>query len=157
MRYFFLIFFLTFFGCSLKKPVEYSTYLITIKSKNMRFSDIGYIKRYDNGSLEVEIYSAGTALIKLKIDGKVCSENGCLSKESFNKKFFSREYPPKLFERVLLGKPIFDSKNLIKKGDGFEQTIYKKNSYDIIYKVNSELIYFKDRFNKILIKVKKIE
>jgi hypothetical protein len=155
---FFAVFVCMFFaGCALKKPAFTNTYLITLKTKKFRFSDFSILKRYSDGSVEVKIYNAGVLIQDIKIDSDICSNDGCLSKEKFNEIYLSRFYPPDLLKNVILGKPIFNSKNFIKKNSGFEQKIFRKNSLDIIYIVNNKEIYFKDKINKILIKVKRVE
>lgn len=141
---------LIFTGCSIKQPVSYAPYIITIKTKAFRYSDIGYIKKYKD-SVTLEIYSAGTPVLKLKIGKNVCFENGCISKKSFNEKFLVKNYPENLFKNVILGKPIFKSKNVVKTKNGFKQKIFQENRYDIIYIVNKDKIYFKDRINRVLV------
>ena len=160
MHYIFLlsIFSIFFFlGCSAKKITNDFVYFITIKSKNMRYSDIGYIKKFGNNSIELEIYSAGNPLLRLVINKKICTKSGCISKERFNELYLSKNYPKDLFKNILQGESIFNGKNLIKNRQGFEQKIYNKNSFDIIYRVSKDEIYFKDRLNNILIKIKNIK
>lgn len=152
MKYLFFLA-LIFFGCSVKQPVSYAPYVITIKSQTLRYSDIGYIKKFRN-SVRLEIYSAGVPVFKLNIGNRVCSKDGCISKKSFNEKFLVKNYPQNLFKNVILGKPIFESKNLVKKEGGFEQEIFQEGKYDIIYIVKRDKIYFKDRINRILIKIR---
>ena len=150
---FIILLFLIFAGCSVKKPISVLPSIITIKSKSLKFSDIGYIKKYED-MVSLEIYSAGVAVLRLKIGNNVCTDEGCISKKSFNERFLNKNYPKELLKNVILGKPIFNSKNLIKKDDGFEQHIFKVDCYDIIYIVKRDKIYFKDRLNKILIKIR---
>jgi len=155
-RFFVIFIFIFITGCALK-PIFTDSYLITLKTKKFKFNDFGIIKRYSDGSVEIKIYNAGVLIQDIKIDSKICSNDGCLLKEKFNKIYLSRFYPPELLKNVILGKPIFNSKNFIKKNSGFEQKIFRKNSLDIIYIVNNKEIYFKDKINKILIKVKRVE
>ena len=76
-----------------------------------------------------------------------------MTRSSFNKEYLSKSYPDDLLQNVLLKKKIFNSLNVVKLDDGFQQTI-KDSNQDIIYKVTSNMIYFKDRKNHILIKIK---
>ncbi|WP_200763307.1 hypothetical protein [Nitrosophilus alvini] len=142
-------------GCAAKMPQQVKSSLIVMKTPKLRFADTGFVKKYKN-RVEVEIYSAGSALLGLSISNRVCTDEGCMSKKEFNKKYLSAHYPPDLLKNVFLGRPIFKAENIFKSEDGFEQHIYKKNSFDIIYRVKKGEIYFKDRINRILIKVKDI-
>lgn len=148
---------LFFSGCAVKKVVKKESYIITIKSKKFRFNDYGIIEKFSDESLVIKIYSAGNLIKELKVNSKICTDEGCLKKEKFNEIYLSRLYPKDFLKNVILGKPIFDSENIIKKNSGFEQKIFRNNQLDIIYIVNSKSIYFKDRKNKILIKIRRVE
>jgi len=155
-RLIFIIFLLFFGGCALKEVKKANLYIVTIKSKKLKFNDYAVIKRYSNNSIHLKIYNAGNLIEEIKIDSKICTKKGCVNKKEFNKKYFVSYYPDDLLKNVILKKPIFNSKNLIKKDKGFIQKVYKKNCYDIIYIVNNSEVFFKDKINKILIKIKEI-
>ncbi len=148
-----LIVFLLFYGC-VKKPVKSLPVYVSVKCPNLRFSDSGFL-RY-NGHVALQVYSAGSALMELKISNRVCVNGRCMSKESFNEKFLSPYYPKTLLEDILRRRPIFGGENLKRTEDGFIQRI-KSPHLDIIYKVNSKEVYFKDRKNAILIKIKELD
>ncbi|WP_281951977.1 hypothetical protein [Nitrosophilus kaiyonis] len=157
LKTFLFIMILFFTGCTVKKVVVSEPYIITIKSKKFRFSDYAILEKYSNKEVKIKVFNTGVLVKEIIIDDKICSDEGCLSKKEFNNLYLSKFYPPGLLKNVVLGKPIFNSENLIKKNSGFIQKIYRKNSLDIIYKVYKDSVYFKDRINKILIKIKKMK
>jgi len=148
---------LFFTGCAVKKVVVSEPYIITIKSKKFKFSDYAILEKYSDKEVKIKVFDAGVLIKEIIIDDKICSYEGCLEKKEFNKIYLSKFYPPNFLKNVILAKPIFNSENLIKKNSGFIQKIYRKNSLDIIYKVYKDRVYFKDRMNGILIKIKKVE
>jgi hypothetical protein len=156
MRYLLVAILLIFItGCSVKK-IEKNSKMVVFKTKNIRFSDLAYIGKDDNG-VEIDLYVVGKAFKKIAIDSMICIEGeGCMRKSSFNEEYLSPEYPDDLLKNVFLGEPIFDRKNLLKTDLGFVQVI-QASGVDIVYKVELDQIYFKDRTNKILIKIKDVQ
>jgi hypothetical protein len=153
MKY--LLFALTLFvsACSVKHYEITSTKLFTIKTSQMRFNDIAYL-RHSGDAVELELYMAGQVVNKITINHLICVQNkGCMTKSQFNSRFLVEEYPSDILQHILLKKPIFEGQNLQKTKDGFEQTI-QTNSVNIIYKVDAKRCYFKDKHNHILIKMK---
>ncbi len=147
--------FLFFGGCSLKQYETSEPKLIVLKTKKLKFSDTGYI-RSAGDAVEVELFSAGQAAGRIAINHLVCvDDKGCLSKNTFNTEYLNRHYPDETMQHVLLGKPIFDRQSLQRNTEGFEQYI-KNREVDIVYRVRDGQIYFKDRKNRILIKIKTI-
>ena len=140
-------------GCAMKpKNIKSKTYLVTFKFANIKFSDVGFLntaKNYTN----IQVFSAGTPLIDLKIESEICVDYFCMVKSDFNKEYLSFSYPDEIMPNILNAKPIFDSKNLIKTPNGFTQKLENEN-YKILYKITHEKIYFKDFKNNILIKLK---
>jgi len=150
-------------GCSTKnmltpkpaiKPINKSE-KITMKTKKFAFSDTGFYKN-NSEYIQLQVYATGVAVADMKFykdDDKVCVGYKCSNKKYFKDNFLSKYYPNDLIVNILTKQPILDAKNLKKTTDGFVQTI-KTTEYDITYKTNSNSIYFKDRQNKILIKLK---
>ncbi|MFT7860238.1 MAG: hypothetical protein ABXS93_04800 [Sulfurimonas sp.] len=127
--------------------------MLVFKSKQFRFADIAYVGA-NQESLAIDLYVVGKAFKKITIDGMICIEGeGCMRKSSFNEEYLSGAYPDDLLKNVFLAKPIFGGKNLEKTSSGFKQKI-RGNGVDIIYKIDGQRVYFKDRMNKILIKIK---
>lgn len=156
MRYLLITLLLFFTACSTKSYEQTKTKLLTIKTKQFRFSDIAYL-RHTNSDLELELFIAGQVFKKITINHLVCvSDEGCMSKEHFNEEFLDVNYPKNLLQNVLLGKPLFFGENLQKTDNGFKQHI-SSDSYDIDYRVKGKEIYFKDRQNHIIIKLKELQ
>lgn len=126
--------------------------IITLKTKQLRFSDLAYIRSSEE-SVEMELFMAGESMFRLSIDYLVCLEEGCMSKAAFNERYLSPAYPDSLLQNVLLGKKIYEGINLIQTPDEKIQRI-QSDAVDIFYRVTSKQIYFKDSKNKILFKIK---
>jgi hypothetical protein len=152
MRYLLILLIVFFSGCSFKDYEKSQSKIIIIKSPRLKFADLGYIRNNDD-EVEVELFVAGKSVEKISIDYLICTHEGCLSKSSFNKNFLHYSYPEDTLKQVLLGKEIYNSTNKIIDNDGFSQNI--KNQYvDIRYRVSSKKIFFKDKKNNIIVKIK---
>ncbi len=152
MKYILLTFILLFSACSIKDYETTQTKVIIIKSPQIKFSDLGYIRNSDE-AIEMELFVAGKAIQKITINHLVCTNEGCMSKSGFNEDYLNSNYPADLLQNILLAKPIYDGKNKQKIDDGFTQNI-KSLHVDISYRVSSNVTFFKDRKNKIIIKIK---
>ncbi len=152
MKYFFTVFFLLFSACSIKNYEHTEAKIVIIKSPQLRFADLGYI-RHTQDAVELELFVAGKSVQKIEINHFICVKEGCLSKSSFNSSYLSSHYPDTLLQNILLAKPIFQSQNLQRIQNGFTQSI-QTEYVDIIYRVDADMTYFKDKKNKILIKIK---
>ncbi|SFV56540.1 Putative lipoprotein [hydrothermal vent metagenome] len=150
---------LVFSGCTgkniVKKENQESAFIV-IKTAKMRYADMGFIYKSDS-FVKVEIYSMGQPVVSLDINPvNVCmSTFECMEKKDFNAKMLSSNYPDTLLENIFRGKPIFNKEGLEEKPNGFSQKIKKEDKYDITYSVISEKRVFRDKINKIVIKVKK--
>ncbi len=155
MKYILLIIALLFSACSIKNYEHTESKLIIIKSPKIKFADLGYIRNSDK-AVELELFVAGKVIEKISVNHLVCVSDGCMSKSGFNKDYLNAAYPDTILQNILLGHKIYDGKNAVKTQDGFEQKIKDKN-VNIVYKVNSNAIFFKDRKNKIIFKIKDIK
>ena len=155
MKYTLLIFILFFSACSVKNYEITQSKLISIKSPKIKFSDLGFI-RNSGDSVEMELFMTGKSIEKITINYLICSHEGCMSKSGFNADYLSKYYPDDILQNIILAKEIYDGKNLVKNTNGFEQYI-KNENVNIKYIVDSKSIYFKDKTNKILIKIKDID
>ena len=127
---------------------------IVMKTKKFAFSDTAFYKNTPR-LIQIQAYSSGVAIANMKfykINDSVCFGNKCTNKKYFTDNFLSKNYPSSLIITILSKKPIFDKQNLKKIKDGFLQHI-KSDSYDITYMVTKNFVYFKDKKNKILIKL----
>jgi len=142
-------------ACTGKDAKKQESAFIVMKTKSIKFADMGFI--YDTSSeVKVEVYANGQALVDLTINEEnIClSLLECMDKKEFNAKVLVSEYPRTLLENIFRAKPIFDEENLEKIEGGFEQNITKEGLYDISYSVVSGKRVFRDKINKILIKVR---
>ena len=157
MKYFLVVYTLLLLsGCSFKNYTHTTAKLITLKTPKIKFSDIAYIRHNDN-ALELELFVAGQVINRLSIDNLVCVQNqGCMSKSSFNAKYLEKSYPPNILQNILLGDTIYNGKNKKQTANGFEQIINTQN-VALIYRVTRSQIYFKDKKNHILIKIKELK
>jgi len=80
----------------------------------------------------------------------------CMEKQTFNEQVLNGAYDKDLLENIFRGEPIFKGENMKRDKDGsFSQKLTKENLYDISYRVNQKERVFRDKLNKILIKVRK--
>lgn len=152
MKYLLIAFALLFSACSIKNYEITQTKIFIIKSPKLKFADLGYL-RNSQKSIELELFTAGKAIEKITINHLICMSEGCMTKSSFNKDYLNESYPSEILQNILLGRPIYNGKNRVQTQDGFEQTIEDEN-VNITYRVSSNVIYFKDKKNKIIFKIK---
>lgn len=149
-----LLILLVLSGCGAKPFVKRDAATIVFKTPKIKFADAGYVRSNDD-LVALELFTAGQAVGKFEIENLVCVDGeGCMRKSSFNAEYLSTYYPDTLMENVLRAKPIYKAQNLVKNSNGYTQTIEDEN-VAIYYKVTDRQIYFKDRKNSILIKIKK--
>ncbi len=137
---------------------EYSkSYKVTMKTKKFAFSDTGFLVKTSD-MLRLNVLAMGNPVLDLKIKNTddICVGSLCNTKHGFNQSFLVGEYPDDMIENVLTSKPIFEGKNLKKTKNGFVQKIETKN-YKIKYQISRGNIYFKDKQNKIIIKLKELK
>jgi hypothetical protein len=144
-----------FTACSVKNYEITKSKLISIKCPKIKFSDLGFI-RNSGDTIEMELFMAGKSIEKITINHLICSSEGCMLKSSFNEEYLYKYYPDDILQNILLSKEIYKGKNRKNTNYGFEQYI-KDENVDIKYKVDFKTTYFKDRKNKILIKIKDID
>ncbi len=154
MNYILLTIILLFSACSVKNYEHTQSKLIIIKSPKIKFADLGYIRNSDK-AVELELFVAGKVIEKISVNHLICVSDGCMSKSGFNRDYLNAAYPETLFQNVLLGYKIYAGKNAVKMQDGFEQNIEDEN-VNITYRVSSNRIFFKDRKNNIIFKIKDV-
>ena len=138
-------------GCTQLTPEKQESAFIVIKTPKMKYADMGFISTNDS-KVKVEIYTAGQPLVAWEINGmNICmSTLECMDKESFNKEYLSDTYPDTLLENIFRAKPIFNREGYAEVRGGFAQHIKEGISYSVV----SGKRTFRDKLNKILIKVK---
>ncbi len=152
MRYLLITFLFFFSACSTKNYEITQTKIIIIKSPKLKFADVGYIRNTDK-SIEMELFIAGKAIEKFTINHLVCTSEGCMSKSGFNEEYLHPSYPDAILQNILLGHAIYDGKNRVQTKNGFSQHI-RDEDVDIRYRVTAQEIFFKDKKNKIIFKIK---
>jgi len=143
-------------SCVGMKPKKEESAFIVLKTPTIRYADMGFVTASPT-AVKVEIYGAGQPLMKLEIGGlNICmSKFKCMDKMTFNEKVLNGAYDKNLLENIFRGEPIFKSENIESDKDGsFSQKLTKENVYDISYRVNQKERVFRDKLNKILIKVR---
>ena len=153
----YLIFLLFLFvGCSQKTPYASSkAYFVVIKNSKIALADTGFIKK-DNERLNLQLFSASAPIFDLHVKEDVCIDYMCLARESFNNEFFGFSHYKTFVDELFNMQPIYKQKNIEKTKDGFKQQI-KTENYDITYRVQNNNLYFKDRKNRVLIKLKELK
>jgi len=141
-------------ACAKPTYTQQDSALIVWKTPLLRYADQGFIYKAP-AATKVEIYSNGTALMRLKIDREhICASFwACESKSRFNAKYLSRYYPPDTLERIFRGEAIFGGINKQPKRNGFTQQIQSPHKYKIDYRVLNNEIIFRDTINEIQLKV----
>ena len=152
MRSLFAVFIFLLSGCSIHQYEHSEPKIITIKTPQLRYSDLGYVK-HTQSALALELYVAGKMVQKIEINHLICVDEGCMSKGNFNAEYLSSHYPDDILQHIILARPIYDGKVLIQTKDGFEQKIVN-SEVDIVYRVTPHDVYFKDKKNHILFKIK---
>jgi len=155
MKFLLIVFALLFSACSTKNYELTQTKIIIIKSPKLKFADIGYL-RNSSESIELELFVAGKVIEKISINHLICVSKGCMSKSGFNEEYLNKSYPTDTLQNILLGTAIYDGKNRVQTQSGFEQQI-KDRHVEITYRVSPHAIYFKDKKNNILFKIKDTE
>ena len=121
LKYLFLVFTLLFSACSIKDYEQTKSKIIIIKSPQIKFADLGYIRSSDK-AIELELFIAGTAIKKITINHLVCIDEGCMSKSGFNREYMYENYPDELLQNILLGLEIYDGQNRVKTDDSLGLT-----------------------------------
>jgi hypothetical protein len=155
MKYLLIAFALIFSACSTKNYELTQTKIIIIKSPKLKFADIGYL-RNSAESIELELFVAGKVIEKISINHLICVSEGCMSKSAFNEEYLHKSYPNNTLQNIFLGTAIYDGKNRVQTQDGFEQQILNRH-VQITYRVSPHAIYFKDKKNNIILKIKDTE
>jgi len=152
MRYIVIILALLFTGCSIKEYKQTKAKVIIIKTKQLKFADVGYIKN-SSDAVFLELFVAGRPVKKIEINHLICVDKWCNTKSAFNNSYLNAAYPDDILQHIILGKAIFNSLNKSTNSSGFIQKI-KNKDMDITYIVTNKEIYFKDRQNHIIFKIK---
>lgn len=141
-------------GCAPKQFEKKAPSYITIKTKNLKYSDMGFIYS-TNSYIKAQIYKFGNPVFELKMHSNICVDSACFNYDRFNEEFLHTSYPKHLIKDIFLAKPIYNKKGFKALNGGFEQ-IFETNDASVQYRVNQDLIRFHDKKNNILIKIKRL-
>jgi len=146
-----------FYGCGSIAPIKEHSLFIVWRSPAIKYADMGFLSD-DGDRLRLEIYSSGTALMRIDIDrDSICmSRFECMEKRAFNQKVLSPYYPPDTLESILRAEEIFGGEGVVLQRDGFVQKISEQDRYSIEYRVNEKETIFIDTLNNIVIKIRNI-
>ncbi len=141
-------------GCRQPQYERTRTAYIVIKTPQLRYADMGFVET-GKETMRVQLYANGAAQTALEITpSQVCSGRfACLSKEAFNARFLSADYPADTLEKILRGLPVMQGEGIRKTKRGFTQRIIRQGKYAIDYRVLGNRTLFRDTINKIHIKV----
>lgn len=155
--FFVLLLSFSIYGCSNKNFTQRNTAFVVFKTPSFKYADMSFI--YSNDEyMKIDMYSSGASVMSLSIDSEtVCmSMLECLDKKDFNSKVLSEHYEVDFIENIFKGQPILNKQNMNVSTLGFKQNVTSDSKYDIEYSVLNNKIKFRDRINKILIKIKRI-
>jgi len=140
-------------ACVPKQYEKNESSLIIIKTPMIKFADLGYVRK-NKDEVRIDLFTAGQLVQSIEINHLICVDDGCMSKSAFNADYLHPSYPDDLILNVLLSRPIFDRASLQKTDVGFIQKL-KSTEYNIVYKIEGGNVYFKDKQNRLLIKISK--
>jgi hypothetical protein len=153
-RVFFVVVIISIFGsCAIKNSVESRPAIATIKSKKLKLNSTAFLKT-TTFYTSLNLYNVGNVVADIKINStKICFDNRCFKKSDFNHLFLSSFYPDDILQNIINSKPIYNALNINRYNNGFTQFL-KSKDVDIVYKVDNNRVYFKDKKNSILIKIR---
>ncbi|WP_457607698.1 hypothetical protein [Nitratifractor sp.] len=142
-------------ACMEKETVPQEGIFVVWKTPVMKYADQGFLY-HEKEKLRLEIYASGQPVMQLTVTPtQVCTSGLCMSKEQFNLRYLSPDYPKDTLEKILNGEPVFGGEGMERKREGFTQRVKKAGRYEIEYSVLNGSIVFRDTINQILIKIQK--
>ncbi len=151
MRWLIVLLIVILGGCAHKpQPLPVRPVAVVFKSPSFKVAGSGFLQK----GRRLQLYSASTPLLDLRLGKRVCINSRCTSYKLFNKKILSSSYPLALIKNILSFQPIFDGQNKTSIIGGFKQRF---DNLGIIYKVYRGSLLFKDTKRHILIKIKEID
>ncbi|TQR27563.1 hypothetical protein [Campylobacter sp. MIT 97-5078] len=156
MRFFVIL--LGFFLLSCSAPFQKgksTPVYVSLKIQGLRNADFGFLYEKQKG-VNLELYKLAQVLLRLKIEDKICLEQACFEKKTFNQRYLGQAYYDDFLEDILRFKPLFEGKNLIQNACGFSQNLLNIN-YDISYQVCDKELLFIEKKNNIRLSIKKVD
>ena len=78
MKLFLLIITLFLSACSIKNYEQTNAKIIIIKSPQLKFADLGFI-RNSGDAVEIELFTAGKSVKKIELNHLICVDEGCMN------------------------------------------------------------------------------
>ena len=142
-------------GCASKIYEKPEPALIVFKTPTLRYADQGFVYR-GKDRIKLQIYVSGKAAFEMTVGKRVCVGNACMGEQEFYRKYLHAEYPRGTLAAIFSKKPIFGGEGLEEEAGRFVQHIEETGRFDIIYVFDSRSAKFRDRLNRILIKITEI-
>lgn len=119
-------------SCATKTPQQnaLTSLQILIKSPLLRINDAGFANIGKKG-ISLEIYNLAQPILKLNLKEKICINNLCYDRLSFNKKFFGNAYYERLIDDIISFAPIFQAKNKSQNNCGGFSQNFKNIRYEV--------------------------
>ncbi|WP_456453198.1 hypothetical protein [Hydrogenimonas sp.] len=142
-------------GCAVKSYEKPIPAMIVLKTPAFKYADQGFVYR-GKGRVKVQVYVSGRAAFELSVGKRVCVDNACMGEKAFYEKYLRADYPKGTLAAIFTKRPIFGGEGLRKAGERTLQRIEVPGRFDIIYAFDSRSASFKDRLNRIFIKITEI-
>jgi hypothetical protein len=134
-------------GCSTRDySIHKEKYLVTIKSPELKYSDMGTISKSDE-DVAIELFAFGNKILDLKIESLIYINGKILPPSIFYSKYLQTDYPEDTIKNIFMSKPIFNNINIVNLENQFTQEFDS-----IYYRVSSNETFFKDNNKNIIIK-----
>jgi len=127
-------------GCAQKEPKISKTVFVSVSSKGVKFSDMGFLDEYDDKK-SLEVYSLGIPVFKINFDEYVCINSNCINRDGFVRQYISDGLYEDIMNDILSQKQLKIDSNITKTPDGFIQEA-TSDRYDIFYRVGTKDVYF---------------
>lgn len=127
---------------------------MTVKTLKLKYADSGFLKTYPQ-KIKIELYNAGSPILTMQIDKKICINTICYDKLQFNSEFLGDIHYNNILKDIMLFQPIYQSEALRKEKKGFSQSLLRNNGV-IFYRVTSTDVTFRDKKHGVYIKIRKL-
>lgn len=125
---------------------------MTIKTPQLRYADSGFLKQIGS-KVTIDLFNAGTPVLNIDIDKKICLNKICYNALQFNSQFLGDMHYNDILKDIVLFQPIYNKKNLVYDKNGFTQSLHVKKK-EIFYKVTPKDVTFRSKEAKVLLKIK---
>lgn len=132
-KYLFLAFLFIFSACAERQAAlstESKSVNLLISSPKNKLNETGFLHKKGN-DYKFQLYSSGNSLASITFGKNICFKDlGCKDELKFQEEFLGKTYTRKFFSSILEAKPLYNGKNLVKKGKCFSQNV-EGSSYEV--------------------------